>query len=293
MRITDILLALTAVTFWGLNITAAKVGLGEIPPIFFAALRLGLVALLLVPFVRYPKGQMKQVAWFSVFFGALHFGFLYTGLADMDSASAAITIQLGVPISVLLAWIFLGERFGIWRSVGLALAFSGVVVLAGDPALISIWPVICVALGIGGWAASNIAVKNIHGVPALSISAWGSLFSAIQLFAVSAVLETNQAESLVSASWLTFAMILYTAVPATLVAHSLWYHLLSKYDVNAVVPFNLLTPVIGVIGGIWLLGEPMTWQKAVGGITTMAGVALIQWRNAKKAKTHAIVDEPT
>ena len=294
MRPIDILAALTVVILWGLNITAAKVGLDGLSPIFFAGLRFVIVAIILIPFVQVPKGQMWRIFRFSWVFGAIHFAFLYTGIDGVDSAAAAITLQLGVPFSIIFAWIFLGEKFGLVRSAGLAMAFAGVIVLTGDPELSgNLLPLAFVAVGIGAWAASNIMIKGITGYSAFSVLAWASLFSAAELFAISALLESGQIAQITDGSLLTYSMILYTAIPATLVAHSLWYYLISKYDVNVVVPFNLLTPVVGVIGGIWILSEPFTWQKAIGGLTTLIGVSVIQLRNIQKAKAQPAVDEPT
>ena len=294
MRPIDIFAALTVVILWGLNLTAAKVGLDGLSPIFFAGLRFVIVAVILIPFVQVPKGQMGRIFKFSIVFGAIHFGFLYTGIDGVDSSAAAITLQLGVPFSIIFAWIFLGEKFGLVRSAGLAMAFAGVVVLTGDPDLSgNLMPLVFVAIGIGAWAASNVMLKSITGYSALSILAWASLFSAGELFLLSAFLETGQVAQITQGEWLTYAMVLYTAIPATLVAHSLWYYLISKYDVNVVVPYNLLTPVVGVIGGIWILSEPFTWQKAVGGLTTLIGVSVIQFRTIQKAKAQPILDEPT
>ncbi|MBX9635788.1 MAG: EamA family transporter, partial [Magnetospirillum sp.] len=62
----------------------------------------------------------------------------------------------------------------------------------------------------------------------------------------------------------------------SLVAYSLWYRLLARHSMNQIVPITLLGPVVGVASGVMLLGEPLSWQKLVGGAITIAGVAVVQ-----------------
>jgi O-acetylserine/cysteine efflux transporter len=54
-----------------------------------------------------------------------------------------------------------------------------------------------------------------------------------------------------------------------------------RHPVSAVVPFNMLIPLVGISAGLIILGEPLTWQKAVGGLLTLVGVGVIQWRLTK------------
>ena len=51
---------------------------------------------------------------------------------------------------------------------------------------------------------------------------------------------------------------------------------------NQVVPFSLLAPVIGVAAGVLILGEAFTPYKALGGALTIAGVAVIQFRQLRR-----------
>ena len=44
----------------------------------------------------------------------------------------------------------------------------------------------------------------------------------------------------------------------------------------------LLVPVVGVIFGLVILGEPLTWQTLVGGVIIVSGVALIVLRRKRE-----------
>lgn len=284
MGARDILLALVVQVIWGLNFVAAKAGVEALPPLFFTGCRFLLVAALVVPFFRVPWHAMKGLLLLSFTFGTVHFGLLFTGLTGMDAAAAAIVIQLGPPFSVILGMVIFKERLGPKRLIGIVLAFSGVVLLAGEPTLPSPVPLILMTAAAFGWALSNVVVKRLPEVNPVLMTGWLSLLAAPQVMALSLVLEDGQVQALLSADWRGWGAIVYTAIGASIIAHSLWYGLVRRHEMGQVVPFGLLAPVLGIASAVVLLGEPLTWQKAVGGTVTMVGVAIIQLRLAARAK---------
>lgn len=266
------------VFLWGTNFIAVKMALGVLPPLLLTALRFALVAAVLVPFCRPRRDQMLGVAAVGLTLGCGHFGLLFVCLAGMDAASAAIVTQLGVPFSALLAWAVFGEKLGPIRSLGLVLAFAGVALLAGEPSLPHWGPLAIGVVSMVCWAISNVQVKRLGTIPPLALNGWMALFAAPMLLGLSLVSESDQTEALARtlASPATLAGLAYTVIASSLVAYSLWYHLLARHPMNRVVPVTLLNPVISVIGGVAVLGEPLGWHKLVGGALTIAGVAVVQ-----------------
>jgi O-acetylserine/cysteine efflux transporter len=51
-----------------------------------------------------------------------------------------------------------------------------------------------------------------------------------------------------------------------------------KYAVNQVVPYTLLIPALTVGASYVILGDRLDWQSALGGVTTIIGVAIIVLR---------------
>ncbi len=66
-------------------------------------------------------------------------------------------------------------------------------------------------------------------------------------------------------------------------AYSLWYSLLKNYNVNLIMPYSLLTPVLAVIMGVVVLGDSMNSFKVTGGLLVIIGtaIAVINLRNLK------------
>lgn len=278
-------LVLLVMVIWGFNFVVAKLGLEELPPLLMMAIRFGLVALLLVWFVTPPMGYFRQIAALSVTLGSLHFGLIYVGLSKVDAAVASIAVQLQVPFAAMLAAIFFKDRFGWRRSLGLAVAFSGVVVIAWEPRVSAdLVHLLLIVAASFVWAAGNVQVKTLRKIDGFTLNAWISLLAAPQLLILSLLLEDGQMAALSAAGWQAAGAILYMTVMVTIIGYGIWYHMIERYPTNQTMPFTLLVPIYGVLGGVFVLGEPLTWRILVGGVATLAGVAIIVLRRPKLAQ---------
>ena len=274
----DLAAALAVVALWGLNFVAGKVALAELPPFLLTAIRFTVAGALLAPFFRPRLDQLPRLALLALVLGIGHFSLLFVGLVQADAASAAVTVQLGVPFSVLLAWACFGERPDRRSVLGIVLAFAGVVLLAGDPGHGHVAPLLLIALSIFLWAVANVLIKRIGDVAPLVINAWVSVLAAPMALALSAVFEHGQVAAAEAAGWRAWAGVAFTTLGSSVVAYTLWYRLLARHAVGLVVPYTLLGPVIGFAAGVVLLGEAVTPYRLVGGVLTLVGVAVIQLR---------------
>lgn len=285
MKPADLALALAVMLMWGLNFVMAKIGLQHWPPIFFVMLRFALVAVCLLPFVTLPRAHLVRLLALSVVLGSLHFPMMFTAMKHLDAGTAAVIVQLQVPFAALLGHFVYKDRLG-WRSVfGMALAFAGVLLITGEPRLSG--QIFAVGLVVGGafmFAVANIQMKGLGNLDGNTINAWTGLFAAPQLLAISLVLESGQFEALRTVTWEALGALFYQVVIMVIISYALWYRLLRKYPVGTVMPLTLLLPILGVLSGVLLLDEVMTWQKAVGGLLTVMGVGVIVIRRARIAE---------
>ncbi|MGF1640826.1 MAG: DMT family transporter [Rhodospirillales bacterium] len=278
MRPLDGAAALAVIVIWGLNFVVGKIGVGQIPPLMLMSLRFALVAALLSPFLRRPGRSWRPVIAVSVVLGGLHFGLLFTGLRGVDAGPAAIALQLTAPFSAILAAVFYRERLGPLQILGMAVAFAGVALLAGAPSTAtSLAHLSLVVLAALAWAYANILIKRLGGINVFVLNAWVALLALPQLFAASLWLEEGQLAAMAAADWRGWGAIVYMAVGASITAYGLWYYLIAKYEVNRIVPLTLLSPVLAVVFAIAILDEPLTVRIVVGGLVTIAGVAMIQF----------------
>jgi O-acetylserine/cysteine efflux transporter len=282
MKPVDLGLTLFIMLVWGLNFVFAKWGLAQFPPIFMIGLRFAIVAAMLLPFVKLPRDKLPGILALAVTLGGVHFSLMFTGLRDLDAAAAAIACQLQVPFAALMAVFALNDTLGWRRIAGMVLAFVGIIIMAGEPRLSAdLTPLFLVVAASFMWAVANIQIKKLGAVDGFALNAYLGLFAAPQLFIASALLETGQLDALRNADWLGWTSMAYMAVMVTVVSYALWYRVLRRYPVNLAMPFTLLVPIFGVLSAVLLLNEPLSWRVMLGGVATIAGVAVIVLRRPR------------
>jgi O-acetylserine/cysteine efflux transporter len=277
MKPQHLALMLLCQLLWGVNFVAAKIGLQHFEPLFFVALRFSLVALLLLPFVGLPRRKLKQLIPLSMTMGVMHFSLIFTGMRYLDAATSSIAVQLQVPFAAILAAFFFKETLGWRRITGMLVAFAGVVLIAGEPRFVgNLWPLLSVVGAALVWATANVQVKALGDeFDAVQLNGYIAILAAPQLLVVSYLLEGNQWPSVVDVHWMGWAALLFQAVVVAIFSYWIWYNMMRRYPVNQVMPFTLLLPMIGVYSGHNFLDEVITWQMLLGGLATLAGVAIV------------------
>lgn len=284
IRPLHLLLLVVVMVLWGLNFVAGKIALEVLPPIFLMALRWGLIAVVLAPFVAPPRGRWLPVYLVSLTLGLLHFSLMFTGLRDLDAGIAAIAIQLQVPFAALLAAVLFNDRLGWRRAAGMAIAIAGVAIIAGEPRLDGRYLALgMVILAACIWSVASIQIKLMGEIEGMTLNAWIGVFAAPQLLLASLALESGQGAALAAITWPVVLSILYQAILVVGVGYGLWYHLLRLYPVNQIMPAILLVPVVGVLSGVAYLGEPLTPAVVIGGLVTLLGVGIIILRRPRAA----------
>ena len=283
MKITDYFLIFLSTFILGVNYVAVKIGVAEFPPLFMVALRFTIVASILIWFAKAPGKYFPAVLLFSFTMGLLHFGLIFIGFERVDASLVAIIFQLGVPFSVIFARIFLGEDFGWWRWVGIGIAFSGAVLIAGAPQSSSnLFYLMIVLISIIAWGIASIQIRRMADYDAISLSAWMTLLAAPQLYLASVLLETGQISAAMEASISAWGAVFFTAIGASIIGYGLWYHLIGKYTVNKIIPFGFLAPLFGIASAVILLGESMTTITIIGTVLILSGVMIVQMRSLAK-----------
>jgi len=293
-RELTVLLAMCMV--WGLHFVVIKTAVGELPPIFYAAVRMTLVAAVMAPFLRWRSGHMVRVLSGGLCLGAMNYAFMFSGLSYATASASAIAIELYVPFATILSMIFLGDKLGWRRAVGIAMAFSGVAIIAlGETGRGEADGETRMALGVGLVAAGAfseaigaILVKQSTAFKPHELLAWFAVVGAGGLWLMTAAFESGQAAALsASDKGLVVGAIVYSAVGASIFGHTAYYWLLQRLPVSVVAPSMLLTTTLAVFFSVILLGDPFGPRMAVGGLMTLGGVGFVLYRNARRQKIKA------
>jgi drug/metabolite transporter (DMT)-like permease len=278
-----VLVLLTLV--WGLNWPVMKLGVTAYPPLTFRALSmwlglpvlaLGLVVLK-VPF-RIPRHDWRELLSLTTTNMFVWHVCIILAVRPLTSGRAAI-LGYTMPIfsAVIGAWFFaspLGRR--AWT--GVSAAALGVVLLlwhelthlAGRPV-----GVLLALVAAAFWALGTQMLRRTRlQAPALAISFWMTVLTAILMAVLATVFERSQ-WTLPDAT--ATGAILYNAVLIFGFAHAAWTYLARGLPPVASTLSVMLIPVLGVFSGALWLKEAVHWQDWAAVLLMMVAIASVLW----------------
>jgi len=297
MPVREFFVLLMVCTLWGLHFTVMRVTVSELSnPLFYAAMRMSCVGLILLPFLKWHSGKMRYILPAGLGFGALNFALIFPAMGMTTAGAGSIAIELYVPFSIILAVIFLGERVGLPRILGIALAFAGVVVIsfgkppedAGRLFILGI-----VLIGAAGFfeAVGAVFIKSIKDVGPFQLLAWFGVVGTAVLWPLTYIFEQNQFAVFAPETRVQFSLALaYSVIGASVVAHAAYYWLLGRLPMYQIAGTGLINPLVGVTAGVLILKEPVSAPLIIGGAMTAGGVYMILARS-RKPKTQAAAGE--
>ncbi|WP_409141297.1 EamA family transporter [Cellulosimicrobium sp. RS] len=156
------LLAVLVAVVWGVNFVVIDLGLGDVPPTLFVALRFLVVLVPAVFLVPRPRARWRDVLLVGTFMSLGQFGLLYTALAlGMPAGLASLVLQAQVGLTVLFAAAALREVPTRAQLVGVLVGAAGLVVVgvgrsASTPALAFVVTLAAAA----SWAVGNVVARR-------------------------------------------------------------------------------------------------------------------------------------
>jgi drug/metabolite transporter (DMT)-like permease len=268
---------------WGLSWSVIKLVLAELPPLTFRAICLvgsgaGVLALarLAGQSLRVPAGawgRLLAIAAGSVIGWNL---FLIYGIARLPSGRAAL-IGYTMPLwSTLLSVWLLGERLTARRAASLVLGMGGVLVLLAAElagmASAADGVVLMLAAALS-WGLGVVLLKRFAlPMPAAVLTGWMMLAGSAPIDVAAVVLEHDRWRPISATVGLGLA---YSVIVAFMFGYWAWNRLVLMVPVAVSSVSILATPVVGVLSGMWLLHEPLTWREVAAGACILGAIALV------------------
>jgi len=275
---THFLLALAVVAVWGSNFVVIRLGLDDLPPLTFAALRFTFALLPAIFFLKRPAVAWGNLALYGVLIGVGQFGILYIAMQSAISPGlASLVVQTQVFFTIGLSMWLTKERVRGFQLVALGMAAAGLAWLMihadADVTWLGLGLVLIAALS---WAGGNTTARAAGPVNMLAYVVWASLFSAPPLIALALLVEGWPAVSagIANADARTWAAVAWQSIGNTLFGYAAWAWLLARHPAATVAPLSLLVPVFGMAASTIWLGEAMTPVKLTAAALVLGGLAL-------------------
>jgi drug/metabolite transporter (DMT)-like permease len=281
MSLRDFGLLTLVCLVWASNNIVSKYVVSHLglPPLFYAAIRFGIVALATLPWLLpmpRPRWRLLVVA---LLMGGGNFALLFLGLKTSTPSAAAVVGQLGVPITTLLSMVMLGERIHWRRALGIGLTFAGALAVMWNPRGFSIsLGLIYVAASAVTGSLGAVMMKQVEGVQPLQFQAWVGFASFWPLAALSAWLEPGQVQTAAAAGWPFVVAVLYSGLVVSVGAHTVYYFLIGRYEANLISPLTLMTPLATIALGVAIFHDPFGLRMVAGSALALTGVLIIALR---------------
>ncbi len=273
MSLLDLFLTVVLLLIWGINFAISKAGLELLPPLLFVTLRFTIAAVLLVPFARVPRGQLGMILVLATIFAA-HFALMYFAMRDVDAGIAAIARPGAGAVLVdhvgdrVQGSYRLAARAGAGHRLRRHLrAVRGAAAVGRAAARV---PHPRRGVPVGERQYPDQAHEQFRRLRAQRLCRAVHRAGAADRLAGPGT-RAGGGHAKCRLGWVGRRCVrrdpggggeLYHLVPAA-----------AALPGQLIMPITLLVPVLGVLFGVLLRGEPLTWPIISGGVITLAGLA--------------------
>lgn len=276
--------ALTTVVAWGSAFVAIRDAGKTLTPGSLALGRL-LVSLPLLSVAaliwREPLPQRRDLLRIAAF-GVLWLGVYSTTLnaaeRRVDAGTAAMLINIGPILIVILAGIFLKEGFPRWLVAGCVVAFSGCILIgvgnSGHGRQAGLGIVLLIIAASAYATAAVIQKPLLVRVSPLQVTWLGCAAGTV----VCLPFAPNLASELHQGGAAALGRIIYLGVVPTALGFATWAFALRRMTAGRLASLAYLIPVVAIVLGWALLGETPPLLAAGGGALCLAGVYLARRR---------------
>lgn len=273
---------------FGTTFLTIKIGIeAGAPPLFSAGIRFFLAGIILMIIFKLKRKEImphifsKRIMYAGFCLTFMTFASLYWSEQYISSGLAAVLSATGPMMILLIQAKRNREKLQKEQLVALVIALIGVIFvsLPGMNQQVSfIWSIACIVLVIGelfygiGSIRSKEILSDLSNVSPFLINGIQMFYGGILLLITSIIVE--QPNVTVLTSWSVQWPILYLIFIGSIGGHGLYYWLLSK--TNPVFPSTWLyvSPLIAIIVGYIILGEPLNPTMGMGACLILIGVFL-------------------
>jgi drug/metabolite transporter (DMT)-like permease len=282
---TDALMLLT-VLLWALNLSSIKIGLRELPPHAFNAVRLSLASIVYLAALALrrerpalERGDSWKIILMGVF-GITAYQLFFIQAIDQTHASTASVVMATSPIFIALLSTSLGQERLHWAAwLGIVVSFAGFLLVisaengGGVPGWRSLRGAVLILAANACWAGYTVFSKPLlDRIPPFRLAALSTAAGTLLYLPFTVRDVTSARWRLVSPE--AWGAVLYSGLVAIFLCFVIWYVSLKKVGSAKTGIYSNLTPIFATAFAAATLGETVSWVQAAGSAVVLAGVYL-------------------
>jgi drug/metabolite transporter (DMT)-like permease len=293
------LLAFAIIYFvWGSTFLAIRIGVHEVPPLLFAAMRFLAAGLVLYGWMilkgeRAPSGrQWGSVAVLAILIFVCDYGLLFWAEQRVPSGVAAVMLAT-IPAFMALSEIIIlrTQRLTFRLALALLIGIAGVAVLTSRSLDLGEEPIdrlgaVALILAAMSWGVASALSRKLPLPPSKVMSSGaqmlaGGVFLAL-VGAAFGELRDFHPELVSRGAWLA---LLYLIVPGSIIGFTAYVWLIHRESPTKVGTYAYVNPVVAVLLGYLLGGEGLGLRTVLGALFVLISVVVITTTPPAKAST--------
>ncbi len=283
----DLSLLILLAIIWGSSFFNIKIATYSYDPITLALVRVifASMPLLLICKLRKIKIEAftKNWKWYALiglFNIAIPFVLIAIGTAKINSYLAAILMSTTPLSGSILAHFFTkNEKLSFYKSTGVLIGFSGIILLFFDRVIINsenyIYALITI-LGSTFYCIGGLLTLKLKNKKNENVTTSTTLWSVLFLLPFSLILESPWNSEPTIASTLS---LLYLGVIATGFAWLIRFRILTVNGLVFQTQVAYLIPIFGIIFGYFLMNEIITWRVLISLVIILIGIYIFKKNN--------------
>jgi drug/metabolite transporter (DMT)-like permease len=236
----------------------------------FTVIRLISGAAMLLLVVKISRGKLEYSGnWrsaFALFAYAAGFSFAYVSL---PAATGALLLFSAVQSTMIGHAFWSGERLRRVQALGLLIAIFGLLGMflpgLSMPPLLGAFLMVCAGIAWGIYSLRGKGVGDPTQVTA------GNFLRAIPFAIALSTLSIDHFS--LDVQGVVYAVM--SGAVASGLGYAVWYAVLPALKATDAATVQLCVPVIAALGGVLVLGEPITWRLTLTALAILGGVALV------------------
>jgi drug/metabolite transporter (DMT)-like permease len=273
----------------GGNAVAIRFSNRELEPLWGAALRFSLAAVLLFAVMAalklaLPRGRaLTGALLYGLFQFAGAFGLAYYALVRVQAGLGQTLLALVPLATLLLAVVQRQERLRAAAVTGTLLGLAGVSLISRDPLRESV-PLLSLLAVLGSvlcFAEAAVLVRRFPPVHPVVMNAVGMTAGAAVLVGGSAIAGEKLEIPQRAATWVALG---YVVAVGSVVVFMLYVFILHRWTASRAAYVMVLVPFVTVVLSAWLDDEPIRAGLVFGGLLVLIGVYVGALRPARATK---------
>lgn len=291
---------------WGSTFLGIRIGVREVPPLLFAAMRFGTAGILLYGWTlargeRAPSWrEWKGISLLAALIFVVDYGCLFWAEQRVPSGIAAVLLATIPAFMALAEIIFLRtQRLTLRLATALLIGLGGVAVLMSRSLNLGGAPIDrtgALALMVASitWSIASVLTRKL-ALPASKMMSSGAQMLAGGVFLTIAALALGEfrgfdARNVSREAWIALA---YLIVAGSIIGFTAYVWLIHHESPTKVGTYAYVNPVVAVLLGYFFGGEGLGTRTILGTVFVLVSVVVITTTRAKRAATAAVVEEAT